>query len=568
MLSRLNSSAVAGIAGYVVEVEADISFGLPVFNIVGLPETAVRESRERVKTAIKNSGYAFPMDRITVNLAPADVKKEGTGFDLPVAMAILAASKIMHGDSFNGYFMLGELSLDGRVKPVSGVLPCALCARDSGARGILIPFENRLEACMVKDIEVLPVKTLGEVVEFFTGMRRIKPFSIDVSAILESGSKLASASALASGFAPGAGSGSTPEAGSGSTPEAANASDSVPESESAGAGLGLDSGTGYRAGSGEHAPSLDYCDVAGQNHAKRALEIAAAGGHNLCMAGPPGSGKTMLAKRIVSILPPLTFDEALETTQVYSVASLLKTDMPLVTSRPFRSPHHTISSPGLVGGGLRPEPGEVSLAHNGLLFLDELPEFKRNVLEVLRQPLEDGVVRISRAGAKVKYPSVFMLVAAMNPCPCGYFGDSVRDCSCSDSQIQRYRARISGPLLDRIDIHIQVPAVSYGELTGSVRPESSADIRKRVMAARHIQLQRFKGRALFCNSGMRSRDIRKYCVLEPAASSILEMAVDNLGLSARAYSRVLKISRTIADLDGSEGIVRQHVAEAVQYREL
>ena len=505
MLARIKSSAVAGIDAYIVDVEVDISFGLPAFNIVGLPETAVKESRDRVKTAIKNSGYSFPLDRITVNLAPADIRKEGTGFDLPVAMGILSASEIVSEKSLVEYLFTGELSLDGRVKPVNGILPAALAAQKNNFKGIVVPFENRIEASIVNGIDVLPIGTLSEIVDFFSGFKRIEPFKRDLSSFLNK----------------------------------AKAFD-----------------------------NLDFSEVSGQNSAKRALEIAAAGGHNVCMTGPPGSGKSMLAKRLPSILPELTFDEAMETTRVYSVAGLLKGDRPLVTSRPFRSPHHTISGPGLVGGGKNPEPGEVSFAHNGLLFLDEFPEFKRNVLEVLRQPMEDGNITISRVGSSIKFPASFMLVAAMNPCPCGYYGDPIHECTCSDTQIQRYRSKISGPLLDRIDIHIEVPAVPYRELAGTKKQKSSSEIRSRVKAARKIQTDRFKGMKIFCNAGMESRHMKKFCCLNSHAASILEMAVDQLGLSARAYTRVIKIARTIADLEKSHEIMENHVAEAVQYRNI
>ncbi|MEA1967029.1 MAG: YifB family Mg chelatase-like AAA ATPase [Thermodesulfobacteriota bacterium] len=511
MLAGVKSCAVTGIDAYIVEVEVDISFGLPVFNIVGLPETSVKESRDRVKSAIKNSGYSFPMDRITVNLAPGDMKKEGTGFDLPVAMGILAASELVSADALSGYFFTGEVSLDGRIRPVTGILPAAIAVKQSGFKGMVVPFDNRAEASVVQGLNIFPVKSLSQVVEFFSGFKQIEPFKSDLTAILNKD-------------LPGDG--------------------------------------------------LDFSEVRGQNHAKRALEIAAAGAHNLLLTGPPGSGKSMLAKRVPSILPKFTFDEAIETTRIYSVAGFLKDKMPLVTKRPFRAPHHTVSDAGLVGGGRRPVPGEVSLAHNGVLFLDELPEFKRRVLEALRQPMEDGTVTISRVDSRVSFPASFMLVAAMNPCPCGYFGDLIRECTCSPVQIQRYNSRISGPMLDRIDIHVEVPSVPYRELSKNADAETSVEIRKRVSSARDVQNKRFKGKKIFCNADMDSRHLKEYCRLDAESASILETAVDKLGLSARAYSRVLKIARTIADLEKESGamaakpIMYKHVAEAIQYRAL
>lgn len=504
MLARVLSSAVLGIDAYRVEVEVDIAQGLPTFTTVGLPEAAVKESRERVKSAISNSGYTFPADRITVNLAPANIKKEGTGFDLPMALGILAATGLLPQNALSGYLFLGELSLDGRVKPVNGSLPMAIAAQKAGYRGIVVPAENGKEASVVADICVYPARTLGQVVDFLRGFGSILPQKTDLQTVFD-----------------------------------------APASS-----------------------AMDFAEVMGQEHAKRALEIAAAGGHNVIMVGPPGSGKTMLARRISTILPPMSFEEAIETTKIFSVVGLLNREQPLVTHRPFRSPHHTVSDAGLIGGGHIPRPGEVSLAHNGVLFLDELPEYKKNVLEVLRQPLEDLQVTISRAVSTLTYPSSFMLIAAMNPCPCGYFTDPRHACRCTAHQIHRYRSKISGPLLDRIDIHVEVPAVPQKDLMAGVHAEPSDSIRQRVIAARQIQNRRFKRTKIYSNAQMASRHIRSHCRIGDDSSNILESAIDRLGLSARAYNRILKISRTIADLDAVADIQIQHVSEAIQYRSL
>lgn len=504
MHARALSGAVLGIDAYVVSVEADVTYGVPKFFTVGLAQGAVREGKERVIAAIKNSGFLLPPRRITVNLAPADVRKEGSAFDLPIAIGIIAATRQISEARLERYALLGELGLDGNVRPVRGALPIAIATREAGLAGLVVPAENVAEAAVVDGIEVRGATRLEEVASFIDGTGELP---------------------LIHG--------------------------------------GIDDFVG-------HAPDsqLDLSDVKGQEHVKRALEIAAAGGHNLLMVGAPGSGKTMLARRIPSILPPLSLEEALETTKIHSVAGLLN-GSPLVSARPFRAPHHTISDAGLIGGGSIPRPGEVSLAHHGVLFMDELPEFRRNVLEVLRQPLEEAEVTIVRANLSLTYPARFMLAAAMNPCPCGFHGHETRECTCPPPLVQRYLSRLSGPLLDRIDLHVEVPAVQPRDLSDRRVGETSAAVRERVTAARELQRARFRGRrGMFANAHMRPREIREFCRIGEGSEALLRRAINKLGFSARAYHRVLKIARTIADLEGAGTIGTPHVAEAIQYRSL
>lgn len=504
MLSVVTSFGLIGISGYLVKVEIDINHGLPSYDVVGLADVAIKESKQRVRSAIKNSGLAFPINKITVNLAPADTKKEGSLYDLPIAVALLSATGEVPTDSVDRFAFVGELSLNGSVRKVNGILPILICAHNLGINKIFIPYDNRVEASYIEGLEVYAVKNLKELVAHFKNEKLIEPLKHKT----------------------------------------------------------------YEEAKQESVDTNDFSLVKGQYSAKRALEIAAAGGHNIMMIGPPGSGKTMLARSFPTILPDMSFEEALEVTKIHSIAGTLDDKVGIITKRPFRAPHHTATTVALTGGGAKAKPGEISLAHNGVLFLDEMPEYSRQTLETLRQPLEDGVITVSRLQQTVEYPANFTLIASMNPCPCGNYGSKTAECKCTPNQIHKYLNKLSGPLMDRIDLHVEVDSITYSELSEDIQEESSASIKERVDRARQIQLDRFKGTKIYNNAKMTNAMVKKYCKLDKRSIDLLGQAFSDLNLSARAYNRILKVSRTIADLEGSKEILPSHIMEAIGYRSL